>query len=164
MQMEKSGCGPFDRSVERYGVYTGNVVSDHQVSWLVRPASETECNGRTFRVGVLQDADLRHFGSGSGGPRLDADDAKVIREAVNNACGGYLYRLQHLVRTRRPCGEWYRRRVVHGYVLARRDDTVLFTMVRPSTGAKHSRGVVLVFANWLKREAERRAVLLQMAA
>lgn len=55
-----SGNAAFDRARNRSsGLMTGNVSSDVQQSWFIRPASSVKCNGMTFDWGALRQADLR---------------------------------------------------------------------------------------------------------
>ena len=42
-------------------ISTGNVIADTQLSYYIRPYTETECNGRTNPPGHLQDFDLKAF-------------------------------------------------------------------------------------------------------
>ena len=54
-----TGHKEFDRFCNFIG--TGNVIADGQISSFIRPHSETECNGRTWAPGELQEFDLRPF-------------------------------------------------------------------------------------------------------
>jgi len=48
--------------VAKQGCYHGNVTTDVQFSWIIRPVDETSCNGFDFNAGELRRADLKPFG------------------------------------------------------------------------------------------------------
>jgi len=54
-----TGWKTFDKQVKL--ISTGNVLSDNQLSFFVRPYSRTECNGFTFPEGHLMEVDLKYF-------------------------------------------------------------------------------------------------------
>lgn len=58
-QIINSGWKEFDRQTNC--ISTGNVFSDTQLSWFVRPYCETECNGFENPKGHLMDYDLKVF-------------------------------------------------------------------------------------------------------
>lgn len=47
--------------VAEQGCYHGNVTTDLQFSWIIRPLEETSCNGLEFPAGELRRADLKPF-------------------------------------------------------------------------------------------------------
>lgn len=54
-----TGHATFDRQADCLG--TGNVIGKVQLSFYIRPYSETECNGRTNSPGHLREYDLHYF-------------------------------------------------------------------------------------------------------
>lgn len=58
--LEPTGLKVFDKAYDGKGgtFMTGNVSSDIQQSWFVRPVSQTECNGKQYEPGYLRDHDL----------------------------------------------------------------------------------------------------------
>jgi len=58
MRME-SGHRAFDEQTNV--ISTGNVIANTQISSHVRPYTEVECGGQTFKPGHLRDYDLRAF-------------------------------------------------------------------------------------------------------
>ena len=55
----ETGHITFDRYCNCIG--TGNICSDCQMGACIRPRTETECNGRTWKEGELRDFDLKPF-------------------------------------------------------------------------------------------------------
>ncbi len=43
------------------GIFTGNAVTNVQISNIIRPWNETNCNGGTYEPGHLQKFDLKNF-------------------------------------------------------------------------------------------------------
>ena len=58
-QIIDSGWKEFDRQTTC--ISTGNVISNTQLSFFIRPWRETECNGRTNPEGHLMNYDLKYF-------------------------------------------------------------------------------------------------------
>lgn len=54
-----TGWKKFDRQTNC--ITTGNAVCNTQISSFIRPYSDTECNGFTFKPGELLEADLKPF-------------------------------------------------------------------------------------------------------
>lgn len=54
-----SGNKTFDKQADYIG--TGNVFSNVQIGAFIRPKNQTECNGKTFAAGELQEYDLKPF-------------------------------------------------------------------------------------------------------
>ncbi len=54
-----TGWKEFDRQTNC--ITTGNAVCNTQISSFIRPYSDTECNGFTFKPGELLEADLKPF-------------------------------------------------------------------------------------------------------
>lgn len=59
-QIVDTGWKTFDRQTDC--ISTGNAVCNTQLSAYIRPWSETECNGYTFKPGELLEVDLKSFG------------------------------------------------------------------------------------------------------
>ncbi len=57
-----TGHKTFDKKSEGC-IMTGNVISNVQFSWFVRPFNQTDCNGFYFPPGYLQKVDLNSFSS-----------------------------------------------------------------------------------------------------
>ena len=55
----ETGHKAFDKFCNCLG--TGNIYSDGQTGACIRPSTETECNGRTWKPGELRDFDLKPF-------------------------------------------------------------------------------------------------------
>lgn len=96
----KSGNKTFDNYV--VSIRQGQAIGGGVTSLCVRPHAETTCNGRTWKPGELQTADLNNFGNSL---RYE------WRQAVRNICrerAGLLYVFYH-----------YRgkREIVHGAIL-----------------------------------------------
>jgi len=81
---------------------TGNVVSNNQLSFYLRPYNETECNGHNFETGRLLEYDLNHFADLPNSVRYE------ILETVNPNKIYCLYEFRH----------WNKgKKYIHGYVL-----------------------------------------------
>jgi hypothetical protein len=93
--LEQTGLKIFDKAYDGNGgtFMTGNVSSDIQQSWHVRPFSQTECNGKQYAPGHLRDFDLmglrekvgvvdgaRHVLSwfDDGSKKLSAQDSSIL--------------------------------------------------------------------------------------
>lgn len=92
-ELEKS-CGPS----------RGNVISDTQTSFYIRPFSQTECNGFTREPGVLRDFDLKPF-IDTGLPQNILKDVKFYTQHSS----AILYRIFHY--------DSRKKQQVHGYIL-----------------------------------------------
>jgi len=58
----ETGHKRFDKIVnEESSLMTGNVMSNCQFSWFIRPFNQTEFNGSTSQPGELQKYDLKQF-------------------------------------------------------------------------------------------------------
>jgi hypothetical protein len=120
-----TGHKTFDRMTDC--VMTGNVYSNVQVSSYIRPHSETECNGHTFKPGELRESDLAPF-IRSGAPRQFLTKIRELTETES----AILYKFRHYVG---------RREIVHGYALTRAGTHEL--IARLTTGATHKSSSVL---------------------
>ena len=58
-QIINSGWKTFDKQTNYIG--PGNAISNTQLSMVIRPYKETECNGTTFKEGHLMKFDLKPF-------------------------------------------------------------------------------------------------------
>lgn len=81
---------------------TGNVVSNNQLSFYLRPYNETECNGYNFDAGKLLDYDLNHFTD------LPNWIKENILETINPNKMYCLYEFRHWNKSKK---------YIHGYVL-----------------------------------------------
>lgn len=99
-----SGVKVFDDQVSC--IDYGNVIGNTQVSFHIRPYSETECNGRVSASGHLRDWDLNQWRT----ERVPAGLRKFI-ESVTLEEGVWLYHFFHFGRRRYTpnWGRQYRR-------------------------------------------------------
>jgi hypothetical protein len=117
-----TGHRAFDRQCEYLG--PGNVWGNVQFSNFVRPISETECNGFTFKTGELCESDLKCFQD------MPAAICTWIR-ALNRKV--IVYEFRHFVGP-----SWQRHKHVHGYVVTDADHRLLrrFQIGRASRSAQ----------------------------
>lgn len=121
----ESGHKTFDRIANRHSVVTGNVLSDVQTSFFIRPYTETECNGFTREPGHLRNFDLEPFRK-IGTPRHVLDYVRSVTENTPVI----LYRFFH----HNNNGD----KIVHGYVVTTTDYELLKFFVTGPTYKSHN--------------------------
>lgn len=116
---EPTGHKAFDehrRRTSSLGVTSGHTSSNVQTSFIIRPYSETECNGRVFPPGALRAADLKYLKiledcrlDGAHVARRWMNEPGVMNQTTN------LYVVHHPKATRGSDGR--HELMVHGWVL-----------------------------------------------
>lgn len=135
-----SGHRTFDRHA--YGLMTGNVISDTQLSLFVRARNETACNGFTFPVGHLMETDLKSFT----GPGSEVAK-RFIRNVIDDDTRVILYKIRHWSPGQ---GE-----VVHGWVVTDTD----YRFIRrfdcgPTRKSRQVLDAVIPYISWEKNHDE----------
>lgn len=106
-----TGHRTFDRQSEA-SFFTGNAITNTQLSFFVRPVNETECNGFKNAPGVLFKHDIDGFG-----PDVDQRVVSFVRGLKKKVV---VYQLRHWTGARSS-----QKKIIHGYIVTDTKDRVL---------------------------------------
>jgi hypothetical protein len=134
-----TGHKTFDRQSEE-AFFTGNAITNTQLSWFVRPVQETECNGFTFPKGKLFEEDIKSFG-----PNMDPSVVTFVRNLNRKVV---VYQLRHWARS--GC---HKHKIVDGYIVANPNGKVVQVFKR----SRHPKSLDIIDAAITRLESGRQS-------